>query len=256
MADKNCSIIRSEEGGVEFFTIVESGESGMSLRGLSRMCGVSHPAILKLTKALITKSAPKRLKRFADKQLTLVTKFSSSNRKTRNVTIYTAEFCFAVIKHYAMEGSEIAEATLDAIGEIGLTSYIQAKTKWLPYQYIGSTKARDELNRILDTPDAWEKMYEKEACMKAFAWMGARFYWDFCYFWLTPAEKIKIDQINPCVRGCRKAKIHQCIEPETKARLTPHVQRLCDLLISSTSKQDFLTRYNRVFGINQQEFAV
>jgi hypothetical protein len=115
---------------------------------------------------------------------------------------------------------------------------------------------QNALDRILDVPDVWEKMYEKEACMKAFAWMGTRFYWDFCYFWLTPAEKIKIDQINPCVRGCRKAKIHQCIEPETKARLTPHVQRLCDLLISSTSKQDFLTRYNRVFGINQQEFAV
>lgn len=130
----NDNILRHEENGIEFFTLVDSGNSGISQTGIARLCGKSRQAIIKLEKTLVTKTPSKWLKDFVGKDLTLVTKVSTSDKKVRNATIYTAGFCAAVIKHYAYQGSEIAQESDFAIGEIGLTSYIQAKTGWLPEQ--------------------------------------------------------------------------------------------------------------------------
>jgi hypothetical protein len=108
-------------------------------------------------------------------------------------------------------------------------------------------------NRILDTPDPWEKMYEKEACLKAFTWYGAEFYWVFCYQWMSKEEQCKLNAINPCIKGNRKAKIHQYIEPETKERLTPYVRELCVLLDVCNSRQEFATKYAKRYGAVQTE---
>ena len=47
-------ILRTEENGVEFFTVATTGESGMSQRGLARACGVVHSTIQKLEKRVAT----------------------------------------------------------------------------------------------------------------------------------------------------------------------------------------------------------
>jgi prophage antirepressor-like protein len=116
--------------------------------------------------------------------------------------------------------------------------------------------AREKLDRILDTPCPWTRMYTKEACTKAFQWYGANFYWLYAYSWMTPEERCKLNRVNPVVNGDRNHRIHQDIEKETRDRLTPQMTRLVDFLISSTSKQDFETRMGRVFGTDQIELEV
>ena len=47
------NITRVERDGVEFFTIDETGESGMSESGLAILCGVSHQAVNKVLRSLL-----------------------------------------------------------------------------------------------------------------------------------------------------------------------------------------------------------
>jgi hypothetical protein len=154
------NILRHEENGIELFTLIATGESGMSQRGLARASGKDEKQIRRLVASLRTNKVHRRLKRFAGMDLTLRTDAKKNGKK---VIVYTSEFCFAVIKHYAMEGSEIAEMTLDAIGEIGLTSYIQGKTGWLPERYQSSLKARSVLEQlILKDPKKAKRHFDKE----------------------------------------------------------------------------------------------
>jgi hypothetical protein len=48
------SIIKSEENGIEFYTIAAMGESGMSQSGLAILCGVHQSTVSKLEKSLMT----------------------------------------------------------------------------------------------------------------------------------------------------------------------------------------------------------
>lgn len=46
------------------------------------------------------------------------------------VKILRSDFCAAVIKHYALEGHEVAEYSLEKFTEIGIRSWIQTITGW------------------------------------------------------------------------------------------------------------------------------
>lgn len=91
------------------------------------MCGVTHTAINKLVNNLETKQAPKRLKAFVGKQLNLETNYQKQGGK---VKILRASFCAAVIKHYALEGRDIAEHSMDKFMTLGINSWIQSITGW------------------------------------------------------------------------------------------------------------------------------
>ncbi len=58
----NNDIIRTVENDIEFFTIKETGESDISITGLSLLCGISKSALSQLFSNLLSKTAPKRLK--------------------------------------------------------------------------------------------------------------------------------------------------------------------------------------------------
>jgi transcriptional regulator with XRE-family HTH domain len=172
----SLTVLRTERDGVEFFTVVATGESGMSQSGLARACGVSRQALIKIEQALVTKSslktpkpstgkgfapvtkAPSKwLQPFAGKDLTLMRDYSNSDGKTRNVTIYTAEFCAAVIKHYAYSGSKAAQDFDSSLGVIGLTSYIQSQTGWLPEEFKAAPKEHDKLDQYLSLALEWDR---------------------------------------------------------------------------------------------------
>lgn len=55
------NIIRQKQEGVEFYTITDTGESGMSQSGLAIFKGVSRQALIRLEDALVTKAASKSL---------------------------------------------------------------------------------------------------------------------------------------------------------------------------------------------------
>ena len=113
------NILRYEENDIEFFTIQATGESGISHSGLAILCGVSKQSITNLLQNLSTKQAPKRLKVFTDKDLHLSTNF---RKQGGEVKILRADFCAAVIKHYALEGREIAEHSMDKFMTLGINT--------------------------------------------------------------------------------------------------------------------------------------
>lgn len=245
---KNPIVLRTEKEGVEYFTIALTGESGMSQRGLARACGVTHPSIIKLESNLVTKSPSKWLEPFVGKELNLVTDYSKNGG---SVTVYTAEFCAAVIQHYAFKGKETAQKTLSATTTIGLTSYIQSQTGWLPEQFKAAPKAQDELSRILDAPDPWQKFFEKAFCDRICKVYSTQFYWKVVYAVLTPQEYYKLQELNPKRQGRGRLHcIHQFIEPETKERMKPYLREARALLNAAENRQQFDDGYLRQFGIN------
>lgn len=182
----SLAVLRTERDGVEFFTIAATGESGMSQSGLARACGVSQPSISELVaklnpigkisskelkastskgfgsivrspQALIGKAPSKWLQACIGKDFTLIGSYSDSDIKTRNVTVYNAEFCAAVIKHYAYSGSETAQDFDFSLGVIGLTSYIQSKTGWLPEEFKAAPKEHDKLDQFLSLAWEWDR---------------------------------------------------------------------------------------------------
>ena len=104
------SILRYEENGIEFFTVEATGESGISHRGLAILCGVAHWTINDLVKNLEAKKAAKRLKAFVGKELHLEGVYKKQGGE---IKILRADFCAAVIKHYALEGRSTAEHSMD-----------------------------------------------------------------------------------------------------------------------------------------------
>ena len=262
MTDNQDNILRVEEKGIEYYTIVATGETGMSQRGLARACGVSHVAIGKLVKglSLVTKSPSKWLDPFAGKGSDLVTKISflgensSSYRKKGGlITAYKADFCAAVIKHYAYQGSEKAQESDSRTGVIGLAHHIHVITGYTPKQYAAAPQAQESLCRILSIPRPWEKMFEPDFCRTVFSWFGAQFYWQWVYNMLSDEEKAKHDDLNPVSHGKRNYRIHQFLTESTKERLEDNIKELVLLVVTSTSRQDFLTRASRLKGFDQLE---
>jgi hypothetical protein len=120
-------IIRVVEDGVEFFTVEGTGESGMSYSGLAILSGVNQSSISRLISDLMQKKAPKRLQAWIDKDLHLMQEYTKRGGK---VKILRSDFCTAVIKHYAFEGNEVAEYSLEKFADIGMRSWIQTITGW------------------------------------------------------------------------------------------------------------------------------
>ena len=124
-------IIRVVEDGVKFFTVEETGESGMSYSGLAKFSGVSQPSISRLVDNLIKDVAPKRLKPWPGKELHLMQEYVKRGGK---VKILRSDFCTATVKHYAFEGSEIAEYSLEKFADAGMLIWIQDVTGWQPQE--------------------------------------------------------------------------------------------------------------------------
>jgi transcriptional regulator with XRE-family HTH domain len=58
----NLALLIIETDGVEFYTDITTGKSGISQTGLATLCGVSRQAVSKLINSLSTGSAPESLK--------------------------------------------------------------------------------------------------------------------------------------------------------------------------------------------------
>jgi hypothetical protein len=131
-------IIRTVENDVEFFTVTETGESGISVSGLAVLCGVSKQAISKLINNLSTKEATKSLQTWNDKELNLST---TTRKQGGTVKIFRADFCADVIMHYAFSGNPTAQISLSKFTNTGITLWIQKMTGWQqPQQELNSTE--------------------------------------------------------------------------------------------------------------------
>ncbi|MGL4503757.1 MAG: hypothetical protein ACRCU2_32150 [Planktothrix sp.] len=120
----NLALMIIETDGVEFYTDITTGKSGISQTGLAILCGVSQPAISKLVKSVITGKAPESLKPLQDKVETLITKTASG------LVFYADELSTTIIKYYAFKGNETAQFTLEKFLVIGFNSWVQSLTGW------------------------------------------------------------------------------------------------------------------------------
>jgi hypothetical protein len=117
--------------GVEFFTIIETGESGMSISGLARLCAVSETSIRNFLakNGLRTLEAQKRLEVFQEEGF----HFEPSWWKT--VKIIPSDICANIIEYYAYESSQ--KKTAEALfayrkfAKMGIDRWIQSITGWV-----------------------------------------------------------------------------------------------------------------------------
>ena len=130
------TITRVIRDNVEFFTIDETGESGMSESGLAVLCGVSHQAINKLLRSLVaTNNEINHLKTRLDGKIWLQPRGLSAleRGKITHLAIVRAKACAAVVEHYAFESryrTEDATFAYRKFAELGITAWIQEMTDW------------------------------------------------------------------------------------------------------------------------------
>ena len=252
---KNTDILRANQ---EIFTIVPSGESGVSIRGLSRMSGLNHSTISKWFKFdLVTERLPEELRALRGKALYLVTEIKVRGKIIKAIR---SDIAAEIIQYAAidLQKPEAREA-LKAFIAIGLDSFIQGATGYLPEQYQSATAdPRHEIHRLVKEPNPWKLLYSKEVCDRVRCWYFPRdFFWKFAYGWMTTEEIEFLNEHNPVMEGIwqRRDRIFQFLSDETRDRLAPEIAALCLLIETSTSRQDFETRYNRKNGLDQQEFV-
>lgn len=131
-------IPRGELGQVmdtlEFYTIEATGECGMSQSALAKLADVSQQAMSKLEKTLTTKSPSHYLQSYTGQRLTLITSeektLTIDGQNAGNLTLYKADYCAAVITHYAMKGNKAALHNLGNFCLIGINTWIQGITGW------------------------------------------------------------------------------------------------------------------------------
>ncbi len=130
------NITRVERDGVEFFTVDETGESGMSESGLARLCGVSPVSIHKfISNTSLTWDQEKALNPAFRKTIPFKPNGNSSLKfgQNTNIKILSALVCARVIRHYALESkykTQEALFTLDKFSTAGITAWIQEITHW------------------------------------------------------------------------------------------------------------------------------
>jgi hypothetical protein len=239
------TILRHEENGVEFFTIVATGESAVSERGLAKMCGVNVNAITHILASLVQQRPPKKLEKLIGEELYLTNDIYKKGKKILSIR---AKIASAIIRYYAFQGREQAQDTLDAIGEIGLSSFIQGKTGWLPGEHQSSQESRQTIDRLLSEPRAYRPVFTKTLCDKGFSWYGCNFFWEYFYFWMSPSEQAYLSCVNPVVNGKRKQEIHQWIEEGMLDRIADKGHNLILLLKISSCRNQFEENHRRMYG--------
>jgi hypothetical protein len=261
MSDNNSKeIIRTEKDGIEFFTIVATGESGLSQRGLARACGVSHTAIQKIEKDLATKSPAKWLQAFTGQDIYLATKSVKSGKRGSSVRPYNAKFCVCVIQYFAFNGKESAQETLMAIGEIGINSFIQGVTGWLPEKYQSNPEAR---NRILSQKQKkTHPLFGDENMNKVASFLKvgrshpklANWMWAYIYCTFSQEEICKLNSRNPVQpNGHRKDCVYEWLDENSTQKHKEHFDKVLTLVQISTSEQEFANMFNRMFNQAYQQ---
>lgn len=218
------NIVRDElpENIAKEFSLSDDGRGlgFVSRRGLAKMCGVSHPAILKLLKTISAgnQTTPKMLQSFAGQS------FEGGNQ-------IPDILASAIVKHYAYQGKEVAQATDFALGAIGLRTLIQNALNYVPNEKLYTIDMV-----VRRSPASWERMFQRswiEQAEKLTRWkwewscMGG-FINDAIYAYLPTDVVEAIKDLNPKNedgRG-RVHKHHQFLQPEFREILVKHLDEV------------------------------
>jgi hypothetical protein len=130
------NITRVERDGVEFFTIDETGESGMSESGLANLCGVARSSLHQfVSNSSLGWEAEKELNPRFRKVIGCKANYSKDFKpgQNSNIKILSATVCARTIEHYAFESKHKTAEALFAyrkFAELSITAWIQEVTHW------------------------------------------------------------------------------------------------------------------------------
>lgn len=136
--------------GVEFYVSNNGSSSGLSIRGLARLCGVDESSVRALLNALdgAGKSYPKQLEFLHGKV------FSCGVTGSNGAKIVTSEAASAIIEYYAFESKAKSESALIAyrqFAKLGIDRWIKDITGYQePVKQIGSSEMSVVLSLLGD----------------------------------------------------------------------------------------------------------
>jgi hypothetical protein len=134
------NLIRSEQNGIEFYTVESTGESGISQSGLAKLCGVRSPSVYRFEATLLRSQASSDLESLPAEgfeDFTLLRndeKAIVNGKESGNLKIYRSRFCIEVVKYHADKGKKEALHSLMKFAEMGFNSWVQQITGWRPPQ--------------------------------------------------------------------------------------------------------------------------
>jgi hypothetical protein len=258
----DSAVVRFEENDVEYFTVKSTGESGMSQRGLSRMSGVPQKSLNRWFSDLSHPGVPKWLEPLQAMDLYL-SHDKPIFKRGKEIKPIGAKASFKFISLVARNLKyDRAFETLDAIGEIGLTSFIQAKTGWLPEQYQASKQTRKYLDLIISTQadKTRVKHFDSDWIIEAtritgYHWQGmpmANFIRKSVYDYLGCDVVARLCEVNPYSENkpLKRDNYHyQHFHQEAdELLLKRQIATVFDLMKMSRSQYDFWLKMRDRFG--------
>jgi len=239
--DKKNSIIRVEIEGVEYYT-ARSGESGMSLSGLARCCGVTRQAI---SKHLNVKQK--------DWKLDVGRVSVATKRGDSFVVVVKDTICAETILDYAKEGRQEAIQSVLGFAAIGIRTFIQKMTGYEPPSEVETFIDK----HILREPRAWEVCFDRpwiKAAEQATGWKWgnpcmAQLINTTVYDRLPVEVRQRLDELNPVLEnGHRAKKQHQFFSDESVEQvLKMQLEIGRSLLLVSTSWNEVKENARRRF---------
>jgi len=130
------NITRVERDGVEFFTIDDTGESGMSESGVARLCGIAPISVHRfISNRSVAWDHEKELNPAFRKTIAFNAKHAKDFKpgQNSNIKILGATVCARTIEHFAFESKYKTAEALFAyrkFAERGINAWIQEVTHW------------------------------------------------------------------------------------------------------------------------------
>ena len=211
-------VIRHVEDGIEFYTHVFTGESGMSVSGLAVVSDTARTTVDDLLTDLVNgKARSECLEPWLRKEIYL------TERGLKNAKIVRDEVCASVIEHYAYEANnQTAKARFAyrKFGAIGVRTWIQGITGWKQHckqrlidcfvdqqrHRIKGARFHDDFYMMLyrKRGDGWESRDPKNRPPCVGTWTNQVVYKRF-----PDGVHERLNEVNPRVDGYRKDKHYE-----------------------------------------------
>ena len=152
-------MVQAEVDGIEFYVSIDGTQSGMSISGLARLCGISRPSLQDLLQKIqlnegAGKKSPETLKAVSSKELYLQANVDNKAQ------VIAANVCASVIEYYAFESkaeNDTAKFSFRKFASKGMDLWIKAVTGYQKDQIPESKEILSLLQQLLVKVDNLEK---------------------------------------------------------------------------------------------------
>lgn len=169
----DCFATYTDQEGTIFYIFKPTGEAGISIRGLARLCGVTQGAIQYLVREGTKKNSPKPLKGFPDNGSIFLGGTKGMLIPIENAKPLSEIFCISVITHYARKGNITAQETQDKLMISTFRQWVHSKVnpnhnsqlETITAEVVSSTKKEvvEEIELLQEAEKIRKKIREKES---------------------------------------------------------------------------------------------